>query len=90
MDVMQLIAPAVILAGLAAFPFFQLIGYKCIQKDDTPAARNWMEWWMYMRLLSTGVLCFVLLLQREKISKLRFHSFGSILSVIPDIRIVQV
>jgi len=66
MDVMQLIAPAVILAGLAAFPFFQLIGYKCIQKDDTPAARKWMEWWMYMRLLSTGVLCALFYYYNEK------------------------
>ena len=49
-------APAIIFAGLAIFPFFQLIGYKCIQTEDTPPERKWMEWLMYMRLVSTGIL----------------------------------
>ena len=65
-DINQLLLPAIILAGLAAFPFVQLIGYKCIQKEETPAARKWMEWWMYMRLLSTGVLCGLYLYYNEK------------------------
>ena len=35
-DINQIIVPAIILGGLLLFPFVQLIGYKCIQTEDTP------------------------------------------------------
>lgn len=52
----NLIVPGAVLVVLAFFPFLQLVGYKCIQKEDTVAALKWMEWLGYLRLLSTGVL----------------------------------
>ena len=57
LDVGQIAAPGAILACLLFFPFFQLIGYKCIQNEDTPPERKWMEWLSYCRLVSTGILC---------------------------------
>ena len=48
--------PAAIFVGLVIFPIVQLVGYKCIQTEDTPPERKWMEWLSYMRLLSTGCL----------------------------------
>ena len=55
-DKNNFIAPGLILIGLVIFPFIQLIGYKCIQKEDTPPATKWMEWLGYLRLISTGGL----------------------------------
>ena len=56
-DINQIIVPAIILGGLLLFPFVQLIGYKCIQTEDTPPERKWMEWLGYCRMVSTGILC---------------------------------
>lgn len=56
MDSTKLITSAAILGTLALFPFFQLIGYKCIQEEDTPIWRKWLEFLNYYRILSVSVL----------------------------------
>ena len=52
----SLLQPAIVLGVLAVFPVFQLIGYKAIQTENTNIWVKWMEFFGYIRLLSTSVL----------------------------------
>lgn len=55
-DMGDFIWAGAILGICMLFPLFQLIGYKCIQKEDTPIWRKWTQYFGYIRLGSVGVL----------------------------------
>jgi hypothetical protein len=52
----NIIEAAVIGGFCLLFPILQLIAYKCIQTEETPIWRKWLEFFGYMRLLVVGTL----------------------------------
>ena len=52
----NLIESIVVLAACLLFPIFQLIAYKCIQKEDEDIWRKWIEFFSYLRLILVAVL----------------------------------
>lgn len=55
-DITNIIPPAVVLGVLTLLPFFQLIGYKCIQEENDNIWRKWIEFFNYLRALSVSAL----------------------------------